>query len=114
MKAYVTSVDKAKVATIKLDDREILTTLGAKENNIAVQLQELFTAVTQSVSASLEVESQISVEITGSITLKAEGKAKFLVFNVGGGTEAAGSMKVVLSTTLKPKIEGKSGKSDDK
>ena len=90
-----------------LEDRTILPTLGPQEKTVAVQLQELFTSVTDSITASLEVESQLMLEITGSITLKAEGGVKYLFFNVGASAEAAGTMKVTLSTTLRPKIEMK-------
>jgi hypothetical protein len=68
-------------------------------------LQELFNSVTEAITASLEVESQLTVEITGSVSLKAEGGIKYLFFNVGAEAGATGAMKVVLSTTLKPKAE---------
>ncbi len=104
IRAYVTTVDPNEVSSLQVEEKEILPTLG-QEKSVAVQLQELFAAVTDSITASLEVESQLTLEITGSITLKAEGGVKYLFFNVGASAEAAGTMKVTLSTTLKPKFE---------
>ena len=98
---------------LRLSDSEsqvetILPTLGEKEAGVALQLQELFAAINESVTASLEVESQLSIEITGSISLKAQGGTKLLFLNLGTEAAAAGSMKILLSTTLKPKVESKS------
>lgn len=106
--AYVTSVDPGSVSSLQLEDKEILETLGHQETAVAVQLQELFGSVTQAITASLEVESQLTLEITGEVSLKAEGGVKYLFFNLGAQASAAGTMKVVLSTTLRPKIESKS------
>ncbi len=109
IKALVLSGDPNKSGSVNLGDETILSTLG-QEQSVAVQMNELFTAVTESITASLEVESQLTLEITGSISLKAEGSTKYLFFNVGASGEASGSMKVTLSTTLKPKFESKTEK----
>ena len=103
IETYETSVDPATVSSLKTEDEEILTTLGADEEAVAVQLQELFTSVAGSIKESLEVESSLTVEITGSVSLKAQGGVKYLFFNVGAEAGATGAMKVILSTTLKPK-----------
>ena len=115
LKAYVTSTDPEAMSSIKLDDRELLSTLGTAEESVAVQMQELFQAVTKAITVSLEVESQLTIEVSGSISLKAEGSTKYLIFNVGAEAAAAGTMKVVLATTLRPKFESKiekEGKTD--
>jgi hypothetical protein len=103
IQAYVTTIDPAEATSLKIEDQEILPTLGPDEEAVAVQLQELFTAVTQSITASLEVESKLTLEITGSISLKIQGGVKYLFFNVGGEAGTTGTMKVTLSTTLNPK-----------
>ena len=102
IQVYVTSVDPDNVSSITVDETELLPTLG-QDKPVAAQLQELFTSVTQSISSSLEVEGQLTLEITGSISLKAEGGVKYLFFNVGAEAATTGTMKVVLSTTVKPK-----------
>ena len=101
IQVYVTSVDPDAVSSLEIDETEILPTLG-QEKPIAIQLEELFTSVTKAITASLEVESQLTLEITGSISLKAEGGVKYLFFSVGAEAAATGAMKVVLSTTVKP------------
>jgi len=103
VQVYVTATDPNTASSLEIDEREILPTLGPQEKAVAVQLQELFASVTDSIASSLEVESQLSLEITGSITLRVEGGVKYLFFNVGASAEAAGTMKVALSTTLRPK-----------
>jgi hypothetical protein len=107
IKAYIISSDPISAAPIKLEDREILPTLGEREADVALQLRELFAAINESITASLEVESQLSIEITGSISLKAQGGTKLLFLNLGTEAAAAGSMKIILSTTLKPKVATK-------
>src|SRR6185369_10765778 len=109
IKAYATTESPETAKGVKIDDKEILKTLGDKDTAVAVQLQELFASVTESITASLEVESQLVIEITGSVSLKAQGSTKYLFFNVGAEAGATGTMKVTLNTTLKPKAEIKLG-----
>lgn len=103
IKMYATTVDPSAVSSLNIEGKEILPTLGPGEDAIAVQLEELFTAVTEDISGSLQVESQLTLEITGSLSLKAQGGIKYLFFNVGAEVGTTGTMKVSLSTTLKPK-----------
>jgi hypothetical protein len=105
IKAYATTESPETAKGLRIDDKQILKTLGDNDKAVAVQLQELFASVTESITASLEVESQLVVEITGSISLKAQGSTKYLFFNVGAEAGATGTMKVTLTTTLKPKTE---------
>jgi hypothetical protein len=106
IQAYVVSADPNEISSIHLEDRELLDTLGAQDEAVAVQLQELFTSVSGAIATSLEVESQLTIEVTGSISLRAEaGVVKYLFFNLGGEASATGTMKVILSTTLKPRTE---------
>jgi len=105
IKTYVTAVDPTSVGSLQVEDKEILEVLGTQETAVAVQLQELLGSVTEAITASLEVESQLTLEVTGSISLKAEGGVKYLFFNLGAEAGATGTMKVVLSTTLRPKVE---------
>ena len=109
IKAYVTSESPETARGLKIDDKQILKTLSDSDKAVAVQLQELFASVTESITASLEVESQLVVEVTGSVSLKAQGGTKYLFFNVGAEAGATGTMKVTLTTTLKPKTEIKFG-----
>ncbi len=103
IKVYATAVDPTSVSSLQTEDEEILTTLGSQEETVAIQLQELFESVTESISAKLEVESQLTIEINGSVSLKAQGGFKYLFFNVGAETGSTNSMKVTLSTKLHPK-----------
>lgn len=105
IRTYVIAVDPNAVGSLQTDDGEILTVLGPQEEAVAVQLQELFSSVIEAVTASLEAESRLTVEVIGSVSLKAQGGIKHLLFNIGAEAGATGAMKVVLSTTLKPKIE---------
>lgn len=109
IKAYATTVSPDSAKSLRVEDKEILKTLGDQDKAVAVQLRELFGSITESITASLEVESQLVVEITGSVSLKAQGSTKYLFFNVGAEAGATGTMRVTLTTTLKPKAEIKLG-----
>lgn len=102
---YVTSVDPQSGKSVQLEDRTILPTLGPEEDTLAVQLQELFESVTEKVAATIESESKLTIEVTGSLTLKTQGTVKYLFFNVGGEAGKTGTMKVTLSTNLQPKTK---------
>jgi hypothetical protein len=102
IKVYVTTTDPSTVSSLKTEEEEILTTLGPKEETFAIQLQELFESVTDAIKTSLDIESQLTVEITGSMSLKAQGGLKYLFFNLGAETGSANTMKVTLSTVVHP------------
>lgn len=102
IKTYITSSDPDKAETLKVDDAEILKTLGEEEEVLSVQLKELFQSVTEAVTPTIQSESELTVEVSGEVTLKATGGVKYLFFNVGGETGSKGAMKVTLSTKLKP------------
>ena len=102
---YVTSTDVNNKSSIKVDNTEILSTLGPEEETISVQLKELFESVTQAVIPTIQTESQLTVEVSGEISMKAQAGIKYLFFNIGGEAGSKGAMKVTLSTTLKPPLK---------
>ena len=112
IKVYATAVDPNSVSSLQTEEEEILTTLGPAEETVAVQLQELFESVTEALSSKVEVESQLTVEINGSVSLKAQGGLKYLFFNIGAETGNTNTMKVTLSTSLFPKKQ-KTNKTDE-
>lgn len=103
IQAYVTCKDIDSASSLKIDEEELLATLGDKEDALAVQLHELFESVSHAVIPSIQTESQLNLEVTGTISLKASGGIKYLFFNLGGEAGKTGTMKISLSTTLKPK-----------
>ena len=103
IKVLATTFDPNIANSVNVGEKEILTTLGDQEESVAVQLRELFASITKSITASLEVESQLNIQISGSLSLKAQGGTKYLFFNVGAEAGATAAMKILLSTTLKPK-----------
>lgn len=105
VKTYVTTVDPSEISSLDTEDGtiEILSTLGTEEDAVAVQLQELFSSVTEAIANSLEAESKLTIEITGSVSLKAQGGVKYFLVNAGAEAGKTMGMKVVLSTTLQPK-----------
>ncbi len=109
MKVYVVSSEPGRAQKIKLEDREILPTLGANETAVAIQLRELLQAVMENVTPELETECQITLEIAGAIDVRVEAGVKFMVLNVGAQQNKSASMKVVLSTTAKPQNKGGEG-----
>ncbi|MCP4405925.1 MAG: hypothetical protein GY801_52610 [bacterium] len=105
IKTYVTTSNPNAVSSLKTEEAEILTTLGTDEETIAVKLQELFESVSEAITPNLKTEGQLTVEITGSVSLKAQGGMKYLFFNIGGETGSTDSMKVTLSAKLNPNVD---------
>jgi hypothetical protein len=99
MKVYMANADEGN--SLIVDDKEILSTLGAKEN-VAIQLKELFESVANEISSTITAPSDLTLELTGSIDIKAQGDVSFLVFNANATGTASGSMKITLKTELKP------------
>jgi hypothetical protein len=101
IKTYITTANNSENIEFP-DDVEYLDMLGPEEDAIAVTLEELFQSITTTMASSIDVESKLTIEVTGSMSLKAKGGVQYLFFNAGAEASTAGSMKVTLSTTLRP------------
>ena len=101
IEVYAVTSDPKEGSKIKVNNKEILSTLG--DDSLAVQLKDLFKSVIDSISNEISFSSQINIEVTGSVNLKAQGGIKYLFFNVGGEASTTGAMKVSISTTIQPK-----------
>ena len=73
-----------------------------KADAIAVRLDELIRSIKDTVGSTITAESDLTVEISGGITLSAQGSAKWLFFNIGGGAKTTDTLKVVFKTKLQP------------
>jgi hypothetical protein len=104
LQIYLTSDDsRLDEINITTDEGErILETLGPEEEGFAIKFQELFEAINSEISSSISTESKLTVELTGSMSLKARGGVQYLFFNAGAEVGSAGTMKVTLTSTLKP------------
>lgn len=84
------------------DEGQLLDVLGGETYAMALQLQDMLTAVQEAVAGSLTEEGELDIEITGSLELKASGEVKYLFFNVGGETSKTNTMTVTLKTKVRP------------
>lgn len=98
---YVTSINPNESSSIRTEEEEISPTLGKREEDLPVKLKDLLTAVTKEIKSSVDTESQLTVEITGSMSFKAETGVKCFI-NASGEVGKTGTMKVSLTTTIKP------------
>ena len=103
LEIYAVTSDPTQSSSVKLENSEVLTTLGSSEDNIAIQLKELLNSVTESISEDAKEECNVSIEVSGTVNLKAQGGIKYLFFNIGGEASTTNNMKVVLSTKILPK-----------
>lgn len=94
----VTSADAAKVT---VDDYVEVPVLGAAQD-VAMQLDEVIADIWETVASSITTESELVVELTGTVSFKGSAEARWLVFNVGGSGERVNTLKVALKTSLKP------------
>lgn len=101
IRTYVTTADPNN-SNLAIGDEKILDTLGPEEDAIAVKLQELFRSISREMENVVNVESKLTIEVTGSMNLKVKGGVQYLFFNAGAEASETGTMKVCLSTTLKP------------
>lgn len=102
LKMCVVSASPEEKKNVKLDNYELVDVLGDKEENYAVQLEELLNTVVEPIKSNIEHESELTIEITGSTTLKASGGVKWLFFNIGSEGSKSGTMKITLKTKIMP------------
>lgn len=92
--------EKAKSTVIHL--RKILGPLGEKDAPVAVNLKELFEAVTKEIQPALQSTGDLVIKVSGSMEVTLEGSEKYLIFNTAAAGPASGTMKVTLTTTMEP------------
>jgi len=102
MNVYVISSSGSQAQKLRVEDYELVDVLGKTEEALAVKIEELFTSVVESLSKVVSQESELTVEINGEVTLKAEGGAKWLFFNASGSASKSDGMKVTLKTKINP------------
>ena len=103
LQTLVTFQSSSEVSKIRFENHEILDVLGAREEAIAVQLKELLSSVTDEVREAIGSEGELSIEINGSVEMKASAGIQYLFFNVGAGASNTSTMKVTLKTKVAPK-----------
>lgn len=103
LEIYAITSESGNSSNVKIGNSETLATLGGAEDTIAVQLKELLNSVIESISEDVTEECNVSIEVSGSVNLKAQGGVKYLFFNVSGEAATSNNMKVVLSTKIQPK-----------
>ena len=94
--------DETDLDKLEFEDYQVVDVLGKREKDLALKIDELYSEVIESVGKSLKHESELTIEISGSIDLKANAGAKWLFFNVGGSVEKNNSMTVTLKTKINP------------
>src|SRR5262245_37978145 len=95
--------DPKNAPSIELDGEKMEQMFGPHEDAVALRINEMLTTVRESVERSVTEESELSIEVSGDITLKVDGGVKYLLFNVGGSAETKNTMKVTLKTKVKPR-----------
>lgn len=104
LNVVVVGADSTEERRITLDDYEIVPTMGESEDQIATRISDILRAISESVSGVICGESELTVELSGSVALKADGKVKWLFLNLGGGATQSNALKVVLKTRINPTV----------
>jgi hypothetical protein len=63
VKAYVITKDPSQAEKIQVEDYVMQDVLGDKEEAVALQINELFNAITESVAQSLTSEGELQIEV---------------------------------------------------
>jgi len=103
LEVYVTATKDQEMETISIGgETELVPTLGGEA--LAVRIDEIFKSITSLVSSDLSDEADLTIEMTGTTSIKADCGIKYLFFNLGGSASNENLMKVCLKTKIKPKI----------
>ena len=101
--ALVTTGEMTKTGKIRTEEYDVVEIMGDSDGEIAVRLEELMRSVSESLEKSISAEAELTLEVSGSMSLRGSGEARFLFFNVGGTGTTSNSLKVVLRTSIAPK-----------
>jgi hypothetical protein len=102
LKMVVTASDPLKVGKVRIEDYDLVDVLGDSNEATGVELNEIIRTISETISGSITTESELTVEIEGSISLKAQSGVKWLFFNVGGEMAKSNTLKVVVKTKISP------------
>ena len=107
VKLLVTSVEEEEI--VLLQQKEFLGEVEeVKLRDEAIELRELLNSVIQTIGDSIQAESKLTIEISGSVRIGGSleaGVPQFFAFNLfraKGEGEKADAMKLRLETTVKP------------
>lgn len=102
IETFITFQSSPQTIKIGSEDYERLETLGKPEEAVAVKLKELLSSVTEAVREVVEHESELAIEISGTMELKGRAGIQYLLFNVGTEASKANTMTVTLTTKVGP------------
>ena len=112
VKLLVTSTDEEERILLQQKDflgKEFLGDVEeVKLRDEAIELQELLNSVIQTIGDSIQVESKLTIEISGSVKICGSveaGVPQFFAFNLfkaKGEGEKADALKLTLETKIKP------------
>lgn len=102
VKTVVVTSDRAKARKVKFEDYDLVEVLGDSNDALGLRIDEVVRSISDSVRESITSESELAIEITGSVSLKGEAGAKWLFFNIGGSATESDTLKVTLTTKLSP------------
>lgn len=89
---------------VQTDEYELTDVLGDSSKDIGVRIDEIVNSLSDTLRNSIATESELLIELSGGVELKAEGNAKWLFFNVGSSATTTGALKVSLKTTITPAV----------
>jgi hypothetical protein len=94
----LTSAENSRVV---IDGVEEVPVLGGADD-VAIKLDEVISQIRETVAESITSDSELLVELTGSVSFKGSADTQWLVFKLGGSGERAHTLKVTLKTTIQP------------
>lgn len=104
VKTIVVSSDKDEPVRYNSErGYEKVDLLGDSADDIGLRIDEIVASISDSIRNSIDKESELSIEITGSASFKGDAQVKWLVFNVGGSATESETLKVTLKTKILPK-----------
>jgi hypothetical protein len=88
---------------IRYEDKERVEVLGGdKAEKIAVSMDDIFDTIKEVISKRIDHEAELQIELSGSVSLKADAGAKWLFLNVGGSATKTDNLKVTMKTKVVP------------
>ncbi len=102
VEVYLTA-SEGNVKSLNLDGKKkFVPTLGDGEA-FAVKIDELLGSIASIVGENISNEAEIVIELSGTTSMKTDGKISYLVLNIGGSISKDSSMKITLKTKIDPK-----------
>lgn len=101
--AYVVGQSVVDGVHASSPETTIEETLGMVDSGLVASLGDVVGAIIEAASSHVVVKSDLTIEMSASLSIGGSGSMKYVLFNFGGEVAKNDTVKIVLKTNVEPR-----------